>query len=751
MSTTTRSKTEVYLLGTSIEALCGSKLPSIGDVLRLYIHKLKSARSKHEAAVTVITEVQLFWQKARIPMRRIDHAIGQLEDLVQKWEGLKKNKVRRTATQVSNEQALKCTLNDLFDVAHQDALEMISIEEDKQFLLGQRENGRRGVMAGVDVSLTKKEERKAMNRKRQLELKKRHETELANLQRSAILESSSSSSDTDDERAAGNKSEKGATEALTSCKIMPKRIYGKKNILTPAVLSSLDRTKTSDRNAVQVIAPVIHATGEDVKDFKISRSSIRRSRQVHRANISSQLKAEFNLRKPLVLHWDGKLMNDLTGDKKVDRLPIIVSGCGTEQLLCVPKLSSGTGKSMANAMIATLTDWGITDNIRALSFDTTSSNTGRINGACTLVEQELGRNLLHLGCRHHIHEIILEEVFSTTMGPSSGPDIQLFKRFKAFWSNIVFTDYKPGIDVPNIAIALADVLDETKSFITDQLDRSHQREDYRELLELALIFIGGVPRRGLLFRKPGAIHRARFMARLIYALKIYIFRESGFKLTDREVRGLGDFCVFGVASYVKSWFLCRLPSAAPASDLRLMKRLLSVGSTASLAALNKLCGQLWYLSEELIALAFFDQDVDVMEKRAMVDALSHQGTEDPPKRITVDHSEISNKQLHDFVTDNTMNFFHILSIPNSFLSTDPDSWTTNEAYFEAEAVIRELRVVNDTAERGVALMQDYNALLTKDEEQMQFALQVVKEHRNRFPNSNKSTVLQGLASSTSTV
>jgi len=58
-------------------------------------------------------------------------------------------------------------------------------------------------------------------------------------------------------------------------------------------------------------------------------------------------------------------------------------------------------------------------------------------------EQHLGRNVLYLACRHHIHEIMLEEAFSITISPSSGPDILLFKRFKAFWPNI---DYKPGTD-----------------------------------------------------------------------------------------------------------------------------------------------------------------------------------------------------------------------------------------------------------------------------------------------------------------
>jgi hypothetical protein len=748
MASSTRSKKDVFLLGSDLENLHGSKLPSNGDVLRLYINKLQLASTKHEAAVTVIKEVQLFWNKARIPMRRSDHAVAKLEDLIQKWEGLKKNKSRRTATQVTNEEAFSETFSDLFDVAHQDAMQMINIKEDKEFLLAQREKGRRGVMVGVDMKLTKKEEAKEGKLHRQLQLEEKQQLEIAAMDRSVSLDCCSSICSSDDDRDSDLEMELGIGDDDDAPTGQPgsirKRKRGTTNIFTPAVLSSLDRTKTSDRMAVQILAPIIKATGEDIGDISINRSSIRRYRQKHRAIVSLKLKSEFNPHKPLVLHWDGKLMQDLTGDEKVDRLPIIVSGSGTEQLLCIPKLSTGTGKAMADAIIDTLSEWGLADSIKALSFDTTSSNTGRMNGACTLLEQHLGRSVLHLACRHHIHEIMLEEAFRITMGPSSGPEILLFKRFKVFWPNIRCAEYKPGIDDPAIAGALVDVLNDTKTFLTNQLQMNHQREDYRELLELALLFVGGVPQRGVTFRKPGAIHRARFMARLIYALKIFLFRSAGFKLTNRERRGLSDFCVFGVTAYVKSWFLSSLPTEAPANDLNLLKQLVSSQSAVAQGALKKLCGQLWYLSEELIGLAFFDRKVDAVEKRAMIAALSRKGSADPPKRINVDQATIASKKFHDFVTSNTWNFFQILSIPNSFLSADPESWVYNDSYLEAETVVRELRVVNDTAERGVALMQDYNCSLTKNEEQMQFALQVVKEHRKRFSDSNKSTILHGL-------
>ena len=56
------------------------------------------------------------------------------------------------------------------------------------------------------------------------------------------------------------------------------------------------------------------------------------------------------------MHWDSKLLPDLTGKEKVDRLPVLVSGEGT--MLSVPLLPSGTSTAIANAVFASLDDWG---------------------------------------------------------------------------------------------------------------------------------------------------------------------------------------------------------------------------------------------------------------------------------------------------------------------------------------------------------------------------------------------------------
>jgi len=45
-------------------------------------------------------------------------------------------------------------------------------------------------------------------------------------------------------------------------------------------------------------------------------------------------------------------------------------------------------------------------------------------------------------------------------------------------------------------------------------------------------------------------------------------------------------------------------------------------------------------------------------------------------------------------------------------------------YNNAREIISSIKVVNDTAERNVKLMEDFNQKITKNEEQKQFLLQV---------------------------
>ena len=67
-----------------------------------------------------------------------------------------------------------------------------------------------------------------------------------------------------------------------------------------------------------------------------------------------------------------------------------------------------------------------------------------------------------------------------------------------------------------------------------------------------------------------------------------------------------------------------------------------------------------------------------------------------------------------------------------------------EDFDSTAAFVQGIAVINDHAERGVALIQEYNWSLTQDEEKLQFLLQVVSRHRSQFLDSKKKTVAAGV-------
>jgi hypothetical protein len=253
-----------------------------------------------------------------------------------------------------------------------------------------------------------------------------------------------------------------------------------------------------------------------------------------------------------------------------------------------------------------LNDWCITENVQAFCCDTTASKTGRRLGACVLLENYLERNILYLPCRHHIYELILKCVFDTKLCTKSGPDVPIFKRFQQYWGNLNTEKFEPGTINEFIQTNVSDVCSDVINFVVDYLQIKQPREDYRELLELTIIFLGGVPPRGISLRVPGAIHHARWMAKAIYCLKIFLFR-SQFRLTQKEEMSIASVCVFIIRLYIKAWFVAPMTSRALYQDLNFLKDLIryqSIDKSISEVTIKIMCGHLWYLSPEAAALSF---------------------------------------------------------------------------------------------------------------------------------------------------
>ena len=88
------------------------------------------------------------------------------------------------------------------------------------------------------------------------------------------------------------------------------------------------------------------------------------------------------------------------------------------------------------------------------------------------------------------------------------------------------------------------------------------------------------------------------------------------------------------------------------------------------------------------------------------------GSKDAPKWIhPVNRPQ--NMDLSDFVTTSTKRFFNILHVNEDFLQKDPLEWAADEKYQRSLDLVKSVRVINDLAERGVALMTEFNASLTK--------------------------------------
>ena len=146
----------VRLIGGTLSEITGSKLPSNRQVLARFFHAhvIEKLTIQNSAVLTTRELVQL-WMKAKIPTRQEYNIVGKMKDLYGQWQALKKNATRKSDTQKSKEKSFSTGLDDLFDVAHANAMELLKIDEDKKLLEAQREKGRRGCMGSVDSKLVR--------------------------------------------------------------------------------------------------------------------------------------------------------------------------------------------------------------------------------------------------------------------------------------------------------------------------------------------------------------------------------------------------------------------------------------------------------------------------------------------------------------------------------------------------------------------------------------------------------------------
>ena len=738
----TRDSLSIWLLGEMIPALEGNQLPTNRQVLcRLFfdlkINKLDVPRS----CSNVIDDVLQFWHMANIPTKHKPNAIAKLKAFYQEYVLLRKNKARRTERQGQLETDFSHKLNQLFDLSHANSEQLIKIPQDFEFLQDQQ-GPRKMIMTGEDLQFKKREEKRQKRQgEEMMRIEKEQEAKKQMVMNpNEVLDDSSQStgeeSANDDEPVEINKyfskqidtpETSGATTPMTMK--LDKRCI----VEDPLAAASLDRTGTTPREAMHIIGPALKAAGVPVSRLTLSTTSLYEARRTVRKSIGETIQENFSPDTPLVVHFDGKLMPDNDGTM-ADRLPVVVSGKDVEKLLGIPKLQSGTGILMGEAVIKFINEWdGVSEWLAGLCFDTTSTNTGLHMGAITIIQNALNKRLLFLACRHHIFEIIASAVFDTFF-VASGPQIGIFGRFKKHWTSIdtsKFASLATSLDGSE-KVWFENNRDSAITFLRSQLMDKQPRDDYLEFIRLALITLGDNVEGHVKFSPPGAYHRARWMAKGIYCLKISCFRDQ-FQLSAHEFQSLRCICLFTVTLYVKAWFTANDTCNAPSNDLHLLQAMedySEVNQKVAKTALSKLRSHLWYLSEDLVGLVLFSDKIAVEVKKDVVISLEKPEMKEDVRRVHVPASHaFKGRQLAEFVTRRSLNLFCALKLSKEFLKSDPETWSSNQDYILAQEKVSALRVVNDCAERAIKLATDFNLALTHDEEQRQLIFQVVEQHR----------------------
>ena len=524
----------------------------------------------------------------------------------------------------------------------------------------------------------------------------------------------------------------------------------------------------SVRDETAYISNLLNVSGVPLSEAKFSKSTANRKRTKVVKNVANKARQDFvkdiekiaaersGNKRFLVIHFDTKQVKEHTDgitDTK-ERLAVFASSpyLPKPQLLGVPAISSSEGTVVVEGLEGLLVndDWDLSDYVCGSSFDTTASNTGIGRGATVQLQNWLHHRHalsfvppLWLSCRHHISELHIKHM-SQVFRSTSGPDDLVFKRLQDNWLTLL----DQGIDYNSLTKFnqgnhpeyLVEKSKESLQYLT--LIKSNplifSRGDYKEFNNLVIVYLGGdVP--NFKFSQPGACHRARFMAKCLYYLKLQLLSYHGYIQSIYTKKELEEICevakVIGLF-YARWWFMSALPIPAPKVDLLAvseMRKYARYHKKVSNACLTSQGRHGWYITEELCVFSFFDTTLPYNVRKKMAEKLHN-----TPRQMTFDlkkpvWQDINQDKFWEDIEDGNESegLVKLIGerswvIPNmlemdqdgvsgmGWLLLDVLEWEHHLGYQKMETFVKGLSVINDVAERGVKLIQDFIGCATRE-------------------------------------
>ena len=453
-----------------------------------------------DAAKLAVNSVQQWWtHKAGIPTKTENAMIVMIEKTHKEWTKLYKQRKIDTKIQKENRKIFLQEIKKTF-WAPMPNCEKQLCEEDRAFLENMKGPERVGRIAGLDQTLQQQNKRKQAKIFAKQRAVEREEHRV--LQNNPITENNENEEDIvvlDNEEctAEAEPKPKKYRESIT-LHLNPKT-WSKK------VCSAADKHSVSHRGVTEIVSALIQAGNGDINEMSLSRETVRRHRNKTRTDKAASILEEQlsgmtrngeNETKGYVIHWDGKMLKPLEhAGKKQEVLAVLLTSTHDESeiLLSIIQLQHGEGNAEIESqkIIAALDELEIDQSlIIGLVFDTTSLNTGIHNGVVVRLQREFDHKLLQLPCRHHVYELLCGSAARFVYGDTNSPREEVFSILVKNWQNLNKTDYV--LYSPQTR-CVHDQCDQVVEFCQSALvggEAFRYRNDYKELLELTLIYLG---------------------------------------------------------------------------------------------------------------------------------------------------------------------------------------------------------------------------------------------------------------------
>ena len=718
----TRQSNAVFGIGTGITSadadadaeITGSKLPTNSQVLRCYMFHQREGltlnRTRHDNAKIVLKQIIPFYNKANIPTITEKKACEKIISLFQKNSKLRELPVNRRSSS-SAQTKLKQTeieLSKTFPIWAKNAEKIMNNKEDLEFLQSMKTD-RVASFGSHDRKLALQLKRKEARAKKQEERRMRVEEECKSSASTSSIGAITSSE--------GSSSEVECDSPFKIPQQTPVKAHHRETrtgtaafvphdiLKSPKVVSLATRMKLSPAQQAAFTQAIIEESGGDTSKVSVSYATADRSRRTVSEEIAKAVQNSWVPPKFASIHWDSKLMLSQAKHTSEERLVVAVGNQNDVKILGVPAYQPGTdqrsGDIIAQATIQLLQSWNCVGSIVNMTFDTTASNTGHVSAACITLQQSTGRALLWSACRHHVGVVILTQIFNDlNIETSRSAEYTVFSRFKKNFDTVPHGSNET-LSAFDKSFLANDA--ETLSLITHWQENTvaaaevlvhHQREDYKEFTELCLLYLdNGDNSRSFNFRRPGAVHKARWMAKVLYAIKMVLLENQisllprGTITTSTQPQKLRSFVTFICLIYSRWWMTSSSAVDAPWHDLCLYQDLVKYAqvnpgiSASGLKALNR---HLWYLCSEMIPVALFSDTVPKDELQYLAERLLMM---QPGDDVTIPRNRFgtgfgkpkfptitSTTRLGDLITDDSWFIFRLLEMDTEFLNHDVQAW-----------------------------------------------------------------------------